>query len=184
MATIYMVRHGRAAAGFGAHRDPGLDDTGHEQATQAARELARMLPEPVPVFASPLARTRQTATPLVAIWDVEPTVEERIAEIPSPTTDLKARAAWLRAVMRGKWTDLEPSLLEWRQATIAWALAQETNAVAFSHFIAINVLVGAAMDAEDLITFAPDNGSITRLDNAGGTLKLVELGRQAQTRVN
>lgn len=184
MATIYMVRHGRAAAGFGAHRDPGLDDVGREQSIKAARELARMVPQAVPVFTSPLARTRETATPLVAMWEVEPTVEERIAEIPSPTTDLKERAAWLRAVMRGKWTDLEPSLLEWRQAMVAWALAQETNAVAFSHFIAINVLVGAATNAEDLITFAPDNGSITRLDNAGGALKLVELGQQAQTRVN
>ena len=143
-----------------------------------------MLPEPVPVFASPLARTRETATPLVAMWGVEPTMEERIAEIPSPTTHLKERAARRRAVMRGKWTDLEPSLLEWREAMIAWALAQEANAVAFSHFIAINVLVGAAIDAEDLITFAPDNGSITRLDNTGGALKLVQLGRQAQTRVN
>lgn len=184
MATIYMVRHGRAAAGFGSHRDPGLDDTGREQATRAAQELARMLREPVPVFTSPLARTQETATPLVAMWGVEPTLEERIAEIPSPTTRLKERAAWLRGVMGGKWTDLEPSLLEWRQAMIAWVLAQETNAVAFSHFIAINVLVGAATNADDLITFAPDNGSITRLDNSGGTLKLVELGRQAQTRVN
>ena len=184
MATIYMVRHGRAAAGFGAHRDPGLDDIGREQATRAARQLARMLREPVPVFTSPLARTRETTTTLVAMWDVEATVEERIAEIPSPTTDLEERAAWLRCVMRGKWTDLEPSLLEWRHAMIDWARAQETSAVAFSHFIAINVLVGAATDAEDLITFAPDNGSITRLDNAGGALKLVELGRQARTRVN
>ena len=184
MATIYMVRHGRAAAGFGAHRDPGLDDVGREQSIKAAGELARMVPQAVPVFTSPLARTRETATPLVAMWEVEPTVEERIAEIPSPTTDLKERAAWLRGVMRGKWTDLAPSLLEWRQAMIAWALAQETNAVAFSHFIAINVLVGAATNAEELITFAPNNGSITRLDNSGGTLKLVELGRQAQTRVN
>ena len=184
MATIYMVRHGRAAAGFGAHRDPGLDDAGREQAANAAQELGGMLSEPVPVFTSPLARTRETATPLVAIWNVEPTVEDRIAEIPSPTTDLQERATWLRGVMRGKWTDLEPHLIEWRQTMIDWALAQETNIVAFSHFIAINVLVGAATNADDLITFAPDNGSITRLDNAGGTLTVVELGRQAQTRVN
>ena len=143
-----------------------------------------MLAEPVPVFTSPLARTRETATPLVAMWNVEATVETRIAEIPSPTTDLGERAAWLRDVMRGKWTELEPHLIEWRQAMIDWALAQETNIVAFSHFIAINVLVGAATDTTELITFAPDNGSITRLDNAGGTLKLVELGSQAETRVN
>ena len=184
MATIYMVRHGRAAAGFGTHRNPGLDDVGGEQAARAARELARMLREPVSVFTSPLARTRETATPLVAMWDLEPIVEERIAEIPSPTTNLRERAAWLRGVMRGKWTALEPPLLEWRLAMIDWALAQETDAVAFSHFIAINVLAGAATNADDLITFAPDNGSITRLDNAGDALKLVQLGREAQTRVN
>ena len=184
MATIYMVRHGRAAAGFGAHRDPGLDEFGRAQAARAAQELARMLPVPVAVFTSPLARTRETATPLVAMWDAQPVVEDRIAEIPSPTADLSERAAWLRGVMRGKWAELEPSLLEWHRAMIDWALAQETDAVAFSHFIAINVLAGAATNADDLITFAPDNGSITRLDNAGGTLKLVQRGREAQTRIN
>ena len=26
MSTIYMVRHGKAASGFGAHLAPGLDD--------------------------------------------------------------------------------------------------------------------------------------------------------------
>ena len=184
MAAIFLVRHGRAAAGFGVHRDPGLDDVGREQAAHAARELARMLPEPVPVCVSPLARTRETATPLVAMWGVQPTVEERIAEIPSPTTNLRERAAWLRDVMRGKWVDLEPPLLKWRLAMIEWALAQETDVVAFSHFLAINVLVGAAREEDDLITCAPDNGSITRLDNSGGRLTLVALGREARTRVN
>ena len=28
MPTILLVRHGQAAAGFGSHRDPGLDDVG------------------------------------------------------------------------------------------------------------------------------------------------------------
>ena len=40
MPTIVMVRHGRAAAGFGSHRDPGLDDVGRAQAEATAEELA------------------------------------------------------------------------------------------------------------------------------------------------
>ena len=184
MATIYMVRHGKAAAGFGAHKDPGLDAVGRAQASDAARELAGTLERPVAVCTSPLARARETATPLVAMWDVEPAVETRIAEIPSPTDDLRQRAAWLREVMRGGWRDLEPPLIEWRQAMIDWALAQTQDVVAFSHFLAINVLAGAATGADELITFAPDNGSITRLVNARGKLQLIELGREARTRVN
>ena len=39
MATVQLVRHGKAAAGFGAHPDPGLDDLGRHQAQAVAAML-------------------------------------------------------------------------------------------------------------------------------------------------
>jgi broad specificity phosphatase PhoE len=40
MATLFLVRHGRAAAGFDGHHDPGLDELGRIQAHSAATILA------------------------------------------------------------------------------------------------------------------------------------------------
>ena len=184
MPTIYLVRHGRAAAGFGAHVDPGLDDVGRRQAGQTASLLADEIGEPVPICSSPLARARETAAPLAERWRVDVTIEKRVAEVPSPTEDLRERARWLAGVMAGRWTDLPADLQRWRQEMIDCVLGFDTDAVVFCHFVAINVIVGAARGAQELITFRPDNGSVTRIATDGGQLSLTELGTQATTNVN
>ena len=56
-----MVRHGRAAAGFGSHLDPGLDNVGRAQAEATAKELAVRFEDPVPIYSSPLKRAQDTA---------------------------------------------------------------------------------------------------------------------------
>ena len=184
MPTVFMVRHGRAAAGFDSHRDPGLDAVGRQQAEATAAALAEELRNPLAIVSSPLARARETATPLARRWNVEPAIEPRIAEIPSPVDDLRERAAWLRGAMAGPWAALPPDLLRWRQATIDCILGFEQDTVAFCHFIAINVVVGAATADERLIVFRPDNGSVTRFSTDDGQLVLVDLGREGHTRVN
>ncbi|MXY55949.1 MAG: histidine phosphatase family protein [Gammaproteobacteria bacterium] len=85
MPTILLVRHGQAAAGFGSHRDPGLDDVGRAQAEAVAEELAARFEEPVPIYSSPLKRAQETAAPLARRWGSEVILEPRVAEIPSPT---------------------------------------------------------------------------------------------------
>ena len=184
MPTIYLVRHGRAAAGYDSHRDPGLDALGRAQAEATAEALAGELDAPAPIYSSPLARARQTAAPLARRWGVEPIIEPRVAEIPAPTADLAQRAGWLRGVMGGGWADMPADALAWRQSAIDCVLAFAGDAVVFCHFVVINALVGAALGAEALIVFRPDNGSITRLSTDGGELVLLGQGRQAQTRVN
>ena len=184
MPTVFMVRHGRAAAGFDSHRDPGLDAVGRQQAEATAAALADALPTPLAIVSSPLARARETATPLAQRWNTEPAIEPRIAEIPSPVDDLRERATWLRGVMAGPWAALPRNLLHWRQQMIDCILGLEQDTVAFCHFIAINVIVGAATDDTRLIAFRPDNGSVTRFSTEGDELALVELGRQAHTSVN
>ena len=184
MSTIYLVRHGRAAAGFGAHADPGLDDVGRRQAERTAQHLAEVIGDPVPIYTSPLARARETAVPLAARWGVAAAIEERVAEIPSPTEDLRQRARWLAGVMAGRWTDLTTELQAWRRRMIDCVHDYDGDTVVFCHFVAINVLVGAATGADALITFRPDNGSVTRLGTGDDGLSLVELGTQAGTVVN
>ena len=184
MPTILLVRHGQAAAGFGSHRDPGLDDVGRAQAEATAEELAARFEAPVPIYSSPLKRARETAAPLARRWGSEVVIEPRVAEIPSPTEDLRERARWLRGVMAGKWTDLPEELLRWRKEMIDCVLGFETDVVVFCHFIAINVVVGAATGAEELIVFRPDNGSVTVFTTDGTVLKLTTLGRRDDTTVN
>lgn len=182
MAIIYMVRHGRAAAGFGDHADPGLDDTGHRQAATAARHLSPR--GPLAIYSSPLARARETAVPLARRWGVEMIIEPRVAEIPSPTENLAERSAWLASVMGDRWANLDDDLREWRRSLVDCLLALKEDSVVFCHFIAINVAVGAATNDDRMISFRPDNASITRLANDDETLRVVELGREAETRVN
>ena len=177
-----MVRHGKAAAGFDGHIDPGLDALGGEQAEATARALAPL--GPLPIFSSPLARARETAAPLAERWGVAPVIEPRVAEIPSPTDDLRERARWLGGVMGERWSNLPEDLHAWRAAMIDCVAGYSEDCVVFCHFIAINVIVGAATGADPMITFRPDNGSVTKIGVDDGHLRLVELGGEAVTRVN
>ena len=184
MPTVHLVRHGRAAAGYDRHRDPGLDAVGRAQAEAVAEALAGAFEAPAPIYTSPLARARETAAPLAERWRVEPIVEPRVAEIPAPTTNLEERGHWLRGVMGAGLADLPAQAAAWRRDAIECVLAFERDVVVFCHFIVINVVVGAALDAEALIVFRPDNASVTRVGTDGGELALLSQGREGQTRVN
>ena len=182
MATIILVRHGRAAAGFDSHADPGLDELGQTQANAVAAHLAPL--GPLPIYSSPLARAWQTALPLSERWGIEPVVEHRVSEIPTPVEDLSQRAAWLREAMAGHWRALPGDLQRWRGELIDCLLQIRDDSVVFCHFIAINVAVGAARSDDRLVCFRPDNASVTRLANNDGRLRVIELGREGTTRVN
>ena len=62
-------------------------------------------------------------------------------------------------------------------------LACTEDAIVVSHFIAINVAVGAAQNDERLRIFRPDNCSITVMETDGAALRLIELGHNLDTRV-
>lgn len=182
MAIVYMVRHGKAAASFDGHPDPGLDAVGREQAVATADALAPL--GPLPIYSSPLARARETAAPLAELWDVTPEIESRVAEIPSPTDDLRERGRWLGGIMGERWSNLPEELHAWRRDMIDCVAGYTGDSVVFCHFIAINVVVGAATGAEAMICFRPDNGSVTRIGVEDGRLSLIELGAEGATRVN
>ena len=183
MARLYLVRHGRAEAGFGESHDPSLNDLGRGQADAVAQELAPR--GPLPILTSPLRRTRETAAPLAKHWRIEPVVEEAVAEIPSPTDNLQERVAWLREFIAGSWRNAPPPLAQWRENVIAALLRVREDTVIFSHYIAINVALGAATGDDRVVIFSPDNCSVTVFENEGGALRLIEKGREAPlTKVN
>jgi broad specificity phosphatase PhoE len=184
MPRIFMVRHGRAAAGFGEDMDPGLDATGHAQADGAAQRLVGLGPRLV--LSSPLKRAQETAAPLAKLWNKTPVIEHAVAEIPSPKgMSLEERVLWLRKLMAGTWREVTPELAQWREACIASMATLKEDAVVFSHYVAINVLYGSATGDDKVVAFSPDNCSITSFDNAGGKLRLLDKGSEASlTRVN
>jgi broad specificity phosphatase PhoE len=185
VTTLYLVRHARPAASFGDSVDPGLDQVGKAQAEAVARELAGRL-QPLAVYSSPLQRCRETAQPLASIWDLSPTVSAAVGEIPSPPLPLAERQTWLRDAMAGTWASLKqgapagsPDFDAWRAGLLDAVRAMPVDSVVFSHFVAINAIVGAAQGSELMVCFRPDHASVTTIEVSGGRISVRELGRQA-----
>lgn len=183
MTRLILVRHGRAAAGWGEDADPGLDDLGRQQAEAVADELEPL--GPLPVIVSPLRRTRETAAPLEQRWGVEAQVEPAVGEVVAPVAGLVEREAWLGDFMNSTWPDAEPELVRWRQQVIDTLASIKDDSVVVSHFVAINVAVGEALADPRVVCFAPTNCARTVLDvDDEGRFSVVSLGGQGTTRVH
>ena len=180
MTRLYLVRHGRAAAGWDADRDPPLDDLGRHQAELMADRLAPI--GPLAMVTSPLRRCQETAGVLAARWGVTPVVEAAVAEIPSPEGVAMAdRVEWLRTTMAGTWTDLGPRYTSFRDGVAAFLTSLAVDTVVASHFVAINAAIGAATGQDAMVLHRLDNCSITVIDVVDGRLHLVESGHEADT---
>lgn len=185
MPTLYLVRHGRAAAGWNVDPDPALDDLGRRQSVDVAETLAPL--GPLALFTSPLRRCRETSQPLASRWGIEAVVEPRVAEIPSPEGHtLETRIDWLRSAMAGTWSQViasdGPRYSAFRDELLASLAAIETDAVVFSHFIAINVVIGAATGDDRMVIASLDNCSVTTVtsDRRGG-FAIDRIGNEADT---
>lgn len=177
---LHLVRHGRATAGWDDDPDPGVDELGRRQAEAVAERLGPL--GPLRIVTSPLRRTRETAAPLASRWGVSAVVDEAVAEIPSPEgVPMGQRVAWLRRAMAGTWSDLGPRYQRWRDGVVAALASYREDAVVFSHFVAINAAIGAATGDDRVVIASLDNGSCTLVEVVGGRLRLVEVGRQADT---
>jgi broad specificity phosphatase PhoE len=189
MARLYMIRHGKPSSTWGeeADPDPGLDERGQAQA-EAAADALMALPEaerPTRVLSSPLRRCRETAQPFANRLGVELEIDPRVGEIPSPAgLSDPDRAAWLRQVFTGLWTEAKGDLDydAWRRA-VAAAVADYPGYAVFSHFVAINAAVTTVLGKEDVLAFRPDHCAITVFEVGSDGLQLVELGPEAQTQV-
>ena len=184
MTRIYMVRHGRAAAGWNVDPDPGLDELGRSQSLAVASRLTKI--GPLPVVSSPLLRCQQTAFPLAAAWTTDVVIEKHVGEIPSPEGyALENRVEWLREVMAGTWTDVAAKSGEiyrhYRQEIARFISSLSTDTVVFSHFIAINSVIGEALGDDRVVIRQLDNCSVTIFERHENGLEIVELGGEADT---
>lgn len=184
MPRLYLIRHGEPSGNWGqsADPDPGLTELGRKQAEGAGERLAKTPPKLI--VSSPLRRARETAIPLARTMGVEVTIAEAVAEIPTPASiALAQRADWLRQLMSGEWGAADTSLQTWRDGVVAYLTGLPDDTAIFSHFVAINVALGAAIGDDRVVCFRPAHASVTVLETKGRAIALVELGETADTAV-
>ena len=180
MIRVQMVRHGRAEAGWDTALDPGLDELGRRQADQVASTLGDG--PAVQLVSSPLLRCRQSAAPLARRWEVPVAIERAVAEIPSPAgVAIGDRVVWLRRAMAGCWADLGDSYVSYRDAVVRWVAELAADTVVFSHFVAINAVIGVAIGDDRLVIRSLDNCSVTTIGVESGRLHLLAAGHEADT---
>lgn len=181
---IALVRHGRASAGWDTAVDPGLDDLGRKQAEDAATKLDLIFAgQPVQIISSPLLRCQQTAKPFANFRITPVRVCAEVAEIPSPSgVEMSGRVDWLRAAMQGTWAELGGEYVGFRDSVVKFVQSLETSTVVFSHFIAINAVIGFLTGDDRLVIRSLDNCSITLLDrDSAGNLRIAQTGHEADT---
>jgi len=169
---LILVRHGEAAAGWGADRDPGLSERGRAQAEAAADALAPL--GPLPLVVSPLRRTRETAEALERRWAVTARVDPAVGEIKAPSDDLADRAGWLKKLLSTPWPAWPPEQQAWQRSVVDALLAIAEDSVVVTHFVAITVAAGEQ-------GYLPDYCSRTVVEHDGHRLSLVEQGNQRAT---
>lgn len=181
---IALVRHGRASAGWDTALDPAIDELGLSQATEAALNLNKIFGDgQVQIVSSPLLRCQQTADRFAKLRGSQVQIAEQVSEIPSPLgVQMKDRVDWLRVVMQGNWSDLDLNFISFRDKLVKFVRAIDQNTVIFSHFIAINAVVGSIINDDRLVIHKLDNCSITILEqNNDAALRIVQGGHEADT---
>ena len=183
MTRLFLIRHGAPLEAWGGgDPDPGLSEAGLEQAQGAARRLHGE--GPLTVLSSPMRRCRETAAPFENLTGARVVIEPNVSEVATPS-GVADRRAWLQenfpwrgAGAARQWPMLDAWVLAWRERLLAAMVAIKSESAVFTHFIAINAVVGAALGREDTIVCKPDFASITELRLVRGALHLVKHGAE------
>lgn len=177
---IYLVRHGEASAGWGHVHDPGLSELGVRQARQVAETLRDQAIEQA--LTSPMARCQQTAAPFSELSGLPAKIDPAVTEIPTPQ-GLDDRVSWLRGFMSGSWDQAPSIIADWRMALLERAHALNEQTIVFTHFIAINTIVGHIKGSQAVTSFRPGHCSVTKLCRTANGLEIDSLGSEAATQV-
>jgi broad specificity phosphatase PhoE len=71
--------------------------------------------------------------------------------------------------------------VNYRDAIAACVASYKTDTVIFSHFVAINAVIGAAQGRDEVLIASLDNCSVTTFDVTDGNLTVLEIGGEADT---
>ena len=183
MKRLFLIRHAEPATAWGADDpDPGLSERGHVQAAAAAHALLAVAPKFI--VSSPMRRCRETAAPLAQAMAVAPLIEASVSEVVAPPGVSDRRAwllenfVWAEGVQRQRWDRVDPALRTWRENVLEGVRALPADAAVFSHFIAINAILSAAMQSDETIVCRPNHASITEIGVEGKSIRLIKLGEE------
>ncbi|MEQ1706905.1 MAG: histidine phosphatase family protein [Terricaulis sp.] len=183
MVRLFLIRHGEPQQAWGgSESDPGLCERG---AAQAQRATERLRTEgPLSVLSSPMRRCRETAAPFADLTKACVLVEPNVSEVATPA-GIADRRAWLQdnfpwrgANAARHWATIDPATRGWRERLLAAVCAIDSNSAIFTHFIAINTVVGAALNRDETIVCKPDFASITELRLEREILHLMSHGAE------
>ena len=175
----------RVCAPGGCSNDPsvpgparaGRSWLGHRPRSRSRRDRARARHRPSPTGLRRSARCRSSPARCCAVgrrlrrsprlWRVDGADRTRV----SPRSRRRRASRWrigstgCGARWRGTWTDLGARYLTFRDGVVGDALvALRADTVVFSHFVAINAAIGAALGDDRLVVRSLDNCSVTVID--------------------
>jgi probable phosphoglycerate mutase len=192
---LLVIRHAlpvRASNPDGTPADPSLSDTGRRQAALLAAWLASERLDAI--YASPMRRARETATPLAVARGLEIGLDAGLVELDHradayvPMEELKAenREAWLALVKGGLYANID--VVAFRRGVVASfesiVRAHPGGRVAVvCHSGVINVWAAHVLGIEAPIFFDPDYTSVHRfLAASSGERMVVSLNERAHLR--
>ena len=177
---IYLIRHGQAAASWGAHPDPGLSDLGRMQAETVANSLSEL--GLAQAFTSPMTRCQETGSFFAGASGLDLQVEPHVTEIPTPA-EVEDRVVWLRSLMSGDWSEAPGVVADWKANLLGTLYALPDQSVVFTHFVAINAVVGALEGTDQVTVFRPNYCSMTKIERTPDGLRLIARGESLETKV-
>ena len=192
MVNIFLIRHGKASSGWNS-LDPSLDNEGERQSREVSKKLLNYSSKDFDIFSSPMMRCMQTSEPFCKKTKKEIIIDRKVSEIPSPINDLDKRVVWLRRVLPLNWEDLmndkdsAASGIDyriWRSDIIEFLKGLKNDAFIFTHFVVINSVVSFLKKRDEVVSFNPDNTSVTHLKYDGKLLKIISLGAESVTKIN
>lgn len=181
--AIYLVRHGKAAAGS-EHLDPGLDETGRQQAQLMAEALrSRRIGR---LVVSPMLRCRETMAPLADVLAMEPEVRDEVSEVFDPSMPADDRRVMIGPFMQSTWGAQSHDLRAWRRRCVEAVLDMGGEAadagqdlVIVSHYIAICTVIGKAMNDDRVVPVPVANASISSVELVDRRFHLLSAGATA-----
>ncbi len=180
--NVYIIRHGEASKSWEQDPDPGLNERGKSQSEKVAQKMVdELFEKEFKVISSPLKRAQQTAIPLKKEFGSEIEIDEAFGEIPSPGVPLIRRKTWLRSMFNKNVSDFDKAQKDWRNDIINAISKLQENTVIFSHFTVINCVAGWLENKPLLVSFYPDNCSITKIELNENGIDLVTKGAELKT---